>query len=79
MATDRLGATIAVGDTVKLVGVVTAINDNDPHFAGVIILPSYPAGGFIPAINVTSPGPARSNPQIPANYAFDGSQLTKGS
>jgi hypothetical protein len=49
--TDSVGATINLGATVKLVGVVTAINAFDPHFGEVSVTLSHPAG--VPVTNIS--------------------------
>lgn len=46
-----MGATINLGATVKLVGVVTAINAFDPHFGEVTVTVSHPAG--VPVTNIS--------------------------
>jgi len=43
-ATDIYGTAISVGSVVKLVGIVTAIHLNDPHFSDVVVMPIHPNG-----------------------------------
>ena len=73
--TDHAGHAIIVGSVVKLECTIVAINPSNPHFATVVVNPSFPAT-FVPSVNVTNTGPVPNNPVIPAQYAFDGSQLT---
>jgi hypothetical protein len=64
---DHAGHAIVVGSVVKLECVITAIDANNTHFKTVTVAPSFPAPNLIPSA---------SNPQVPAFYIFDGTQLT---
>lgn len=80
---DVNGATITVGATVKLVGVVTAINP-DPHFGSITVAPLHPAGASIPmqsgGSNPQSPNYPVPNPLLHvAQYGFEPLQLVVGS
>jgi hypothetical protein len=48
---DAIGTVINVGATVKLVGVVTAINAFDAHFGECVVTLNNPAG--IPVTNIS--------------------------
>lgn len=80
---DAVGTPITVGATVKLVGKVTALNQ-DPHYGSVTITPTYPtvankameSGGG----NPQSPNFPVPNQQEPAvTYGFEPLQLLVGS
>ena len=80
---DVNGVTITLGATVKLVGVVTAIN-TDPHFGSITVAPSHPTGSFIPSQsgggNPQSPNFQVPNQNKPVQvYGFEGLQLVVGS
>lgn len=80
---DTKGNAISVGDTVLFVGVVASINDDAPHFDGVIVNPTFPNStstpvgtpGQVRAVNNSNTGAASSNAQGPDQRAFDGTQL----
>jgi len=82
---DRNGHALTVGMVVKLECTITAIDDSATHYDGVVVRATYPAysnpdpnatGVAVPAVNVKNTGPVGSNPQLPAKFAFDGTQLT---
>lgn len=81
---DVNGVTITVGATVKLVGVVTAINPTDPHFGTIQVTPLHP--GDWPATPVQtrqlpmSPNFDTPNAQLPVKvYGLEPLQLVVGS
>jgi hypothetical protein len=83
-ARDIYGNLITLGATVKLVGVVTAINTNDPHYGEIQVVPVHPGASppFVPdTVNGApqSPNFPVSNPQTAAGpYGFHPSQLIVG-
>ena len=79
---DHNGVTVTVGATVKLVGVVTAINQ-DPHFGTIVVAPSYPTGPTVPPMsgggNPQSPNLPVPNQEKPVTYyGFQANQLIVG-
>jgi len=76
--TDHAGHALVVGSVVKLECTIVSINDNDFHFRGVVVAPSFPSPNTVPGGNVDQAGNSGANTKSlpPATYAFDGSQLT---
>jgi len=79
------GNTMAVGDIVKFVCRVTAINLNDPHYGSIQVTPLYPPVGdmFIPdaqsGYTPQSPNFPLPNPQLSTGpFGFHPWQLQKG-
>lgn len=81
---DIYGQTITVGATVKFVGIVTAMNLNDPHFGDIQVMPAHPgAATFISDVQTgmepQSPNFPVSNSQLPSGpFGFHPSQLIVG-
>ena len=82
---DIYGNTITIGSTVKLVGIVTAINVTDSHYGEIQVTPAHPGtvGPFIPDTqtgqNPQSPNFPVSNPQLTsAPFGFHPKQLITG-
>lgn len=77
---DKNGTPITVGATVKLVCTVVSVNNFDPHFTGCVVNPNSPSPNTIPLENNVAPvGQQANQTGLPAQYAFDGSQLIVGS
>jgi len=80
---DVNGVPITIGATVKLVGVVTAINP-DPHFGTITVVPAHPTKASIPK---QSGGGNPQSPNFPVpnqllgvqQYGFEPLQLVVGS
>lgn len=78
---DVYGVTLAVGQTVKMVGVITAINTNDPHCQDIKVTPSYPNNQlFIPSVTGDAGNPFLpvTNPQLSDTRSFHPWQLIVG-
>jgi hypothetical protein len=54
-AIDIFGQTIAVGNKVKLIGTVTAINQFDAHFQDITFTPDYPQSTVVQNIQGVAP------------------------
>ena len=81
---DVNGVTIAVGDTVKFVATVVAINPTDPHYGSIQVVGIHPNGEqVVPDVhfgNPQSPLFPVPNPLDKAKpYGFIGLQLVVGS
>lgn len=83
-ANDINGVAITVGSIVKFVGIVTAVNLNDPHFGDIVVQPLHPNGQMVVpdqfGANPQSPNLPVPNYQTPAGpYGFHPLQLIVGS
>lgn len=80
---DVNGVLVTVGATVKLVGVVTAINTFDSHFGTIQVAPLHPTGASVPSqsrIFPQSPNFAVPDQNQPVKtYGFESLQLVVGS
>lgn len=77
---DVNGVALAVGQTVKIVGTITALTASDPHFSGISFTPLHPNGSLI-VPNATDSvdrtlGATGTKPVI---YYFDPTQIIVGS
>jgi hypothetical protein len=81
---DVNGVTITLGATIKMVGLVTAINTTDPHFGTIQVTPIHPNGWPAQPIEVRvfpqSSNFRTPNAQLPQGaYGYEPLQLVVGS